>query len=85
MTGENGEYNNSKAAHFYPPFSDILSLAKNYKIAPALTVVALAGGGAVYFLKFKKKKPDTKGSADLDDYDYGDEDELEDDIEDEDA
>ena len=43
-------------------------------------VVALAGGGAVYFLKFKKKKPDTKGSADLEDYDYGDEeDEYEDD------
>ena len=48
-------------------------------------VVALAGGGAAYFLKFKKKKPDTKGSADLDDYDYGDEDEPEDDMEDEDA
>ena len=40
--------------------------------------VALAGGGAVYFLKIKKKKPDTKGSADLEDYDYGDEDEYED-------
>ena len=40
--------------------------------------VALAGGGAVYFLKFKKKKPDTKGSADLEDYDYGDEDQFED-------
>ena len=35
--------------------------------------MTLAGGGAAYFLKFKKKKPDTKGSADLDDYDYGDE------------
>ena len=40
--------------------------------------MALAGGGAVYFLKFKKKKPDTKGSADLEDYDYGDEDGYED-------
>ena len=39
--------------------------------------VALAGGGAVYFLKFKKNKPDTKGSADLDDYDYGDEEDEE--------
>ena len=39
----------------------------------------LAGGSAAYFLKFKKKKPDTKGDADLDDYDYGDaEDEPED-------
>ena len=44
--------------------------------------VALAGGGAVYILKFKKKKPDTKGSADLEDYDYGDEDEYEDEYED---
>ncbi len=41
-------------------------------------VLALAGGGAFYVLKFKKKKPDTKGSADLDDYDYGDEDEYSD-------
>ena len=40
--------------------------------------VALAGGGVAYFLKFKKKKPDTKGDADLDDYDYGDEDEYND-------
>ena len=46
-------------------------------------VVALAGGGAVYFLKFKKNKPDTKGSANLDDYDYGDEEDEE--TEDEDA
>lgn len=38
----------------------------------------LAGGGAAYFLKFKKKKPDTKGSADLDDYDYGDDNEYSD-------
>lgn len=43
----------------------------------ALAVV-LAGTGAVYFLKLKKKKPDVKGSSDLDDYDYGDEDEFED-------
>ena len=46
--------------------------------------MALAGGGAAYFLKFKKNKPDTKGSADLDDYDYGDEGD-EDEKEDEDA
>ncbi len=41
--------------------------------------VALVGGGAAYFLKFKKKKTVTKGSDDLEDYDYGDEDEYEDD------
>ena len=44
----------------------------------AVLAVALAGGGAAYFLKFKKKKPDTRGNADLEDYDYGDEDEYED-------
>ena len=37
-----------------------------------LLVLALAGGGAFYYLKFIKNKPKTKGSADLDDYDYGD-------------
>jgi len=35
-------------------------------------LVLLAGGGAAYFVMFKKKKPDVKGSADLDEYDYGD-------------
>ena len=34
-----GKYNNSKAAHLYPPFFDIPCSAKNYKIAPALTPV----------------------------------------------
>jgi hypothetical protein len=49
------------------------------KAANPLVIVAvlavLAGGGVVAYLKFFKKKPDTKGSADLDDYDYGDDDE----------
>lgn len=45
-------------------------------------LAVLGAGGAVAYLKFFKKKPDTKGSADLDDYDYGDDDE---DDEDEDA
>ena len=34
---------------------------------------AYAGGGIVYFLIFRKEKPKTKGSTDLDNYDYGDE------------
>ena len=41
-------------------------------------LVLLAGGGAAYFVIFKKKKPDVKGSADLDEYDYGDEDDPDD-------
>ncbi len=39
MTGENDKYNYSKAAHLYPPFSYIPCSAKNYKIAPALTLL----------------------------------------------
>ena len=42
-------------------------------------VVALAGGGAaLYYFKFKKPKADTKGSDDLDEYDFGDDEDLED-------
>ena len=45
-------------------------------ILVVLLIVALGGGAAVYIFKQKKAKPQTKGSADLDDYDYG-EDEYE--------
>lgn len=38
-------------------------------------LLLMAGGGALYWFKLRKKKPDTKGPVDLDDYDYGDEDE----------
>lgn len=41
-------------------------------------LLALGGGGALYWFKFRKNKPDTKGPVDLDDYDYGDEDDYED-------
>ncbi len=40
--------------------------------AVAVLVMMLTGAGAVCYLKFFKKKPDVTGSADLDDYDYGD-------------
>ena len=40
-------------------------------VLAVLLLAALVGGGAVCYLKFFKKKPDTRGSADLDDYDYG--------------
>ena len=42
-------------------------------------VVALAGGAALYYIKFKKPRADTKGSDDLDEYDFGDDEDLEDD------
>ncbi len=53
--------------------------AKKKSSSPALLLILLlaAGGGAAYyFLKVKgtKAKPKTKGSDDLDDYDYGAED-----------
>lgn len=45
--------------------------------AVLVVVLILAVGGAVYyFLKVKKNKPQTKGSTDLDEYDFG-EDEME--------
>ena len=40
-------------------------------ILVVLLIVALGGGAAFYIFKQKKAKPQTKGSADLDDYDYG--------------
>lgn len=42
-------------------------------------VVALAGSGAaLYYFKFKKPRADTKGSDDLGEYDFGDDEDLED-------
>ena len=41
-----------------------------------LLVLLIAGGVGcgIYFLKFRKEKLDTSGAADLDDYDFGDDD-----------
>lgn len=47
---------------------------------PAMLLVVLGGIGALVYFKFIKQKPKTKGSDNLDDYDYG-----EDDTEQEDA
>lgn len=56
-------------------------------IGPVIVLLAmvLAGGSAACYLKFVRKKPDVSGSADLDDYDYGDEDESEEDWEQDDS
>ena len=40
-----------------------------------LLIAALAGGGAFYYIKFIKNKPKTKGDTDLNDYDYGEDEE----------
>ncbi len=48
--------------------------------AGAIVVVLLlmlGGGGALYWFKFRNKKPDTKGDNFLDDYDYGEDEEDE--------
>ena len=48
--------------------------------AAALVVVlilALGGGAAYYFLKVKKNKPQTKGSTELDEYDFGEDEDME--------
>ena len=42
---------------------------------PLLLIAGLGAGGAVYWFKFRKQKPDTKGPDDLDDYDFGENDE----------
>ena len=44
---------------------------------PALIIVlvlALGGGAVFYFLKVKKNQPKTKGSTDLNEYDFGEDD-----------
>lgn len=45
-------------------------------ILVVVLILAVGGGAAYYFLKVKKNKPQTKGSTDLDEYDFG-EDEME--------
>lgn len=42
-----------------------------------LLLLLLGGGFALYWFKFRKKKPDAKGPVNLDDYDYGEEDDGE--------
>lgn len=62
-----------------PPTEPVEEPEPSVGTGPVLLVVilitALAGGGAYYFLKVKgKNMPQTKGSSDLDEYDFGDED-----------
>ena len=46
-------------------------------LLPIALIVILGTGGAYYFLKVRKRKPDTGGATDLDDYDFpDDEDEV---------
>lgn len=54
--------------------------SNNSTLLLVVLLVVAGGGGAVYWFKFRKPKPQTKGSDDLDDYDYG-EDENDEDME----
>ena len=46
-------------------------------LLPIALIAVLGAGGAYYFLKVRKRKPDTSGTTDLDDYDFpDDEDEV---------
>ena len=46
-------------------------------LLPIVLIAILGVGGAYYFLKVRKRKPDTSGATDLDDYDFpDDEDEV---------
>lgn len=42
-----------------------------------ILLIAGAGGGAVYWFKFKNTKTKTSGGSDLDDYDFGEDEEIE--------
>ncbi len=46
-------------------------------LLPIALIVVLGAGGAYYFLRVRKRKPDTSGSTDLDDYAFPDDDEDE--------
>ena len=46
-------------------------------LLPIALIVVLGAGGAYYVLKVRKRKPDTSGSTDLDDYDFPEDDEDE--------
>lgn len=46
-------------------------------LLPIALIVVLGAGGAYYFLKVRKRKPDTSGTTDLDDYDFPEDDEDE--------
>ena len=46
-------------------------------LLPIVLIAVLGTGGAYYFLRVRKRKPDTSGATDLDDYDFpDDEDEV---------
>lgn len=57
------------------PYTNLLSI---------VVFIAIGGGAALYWFKFRKTDSKTKGGTDLDDYDFGDDDDDDDDYETED-
>ena len=60
-----------------PPVEEPEDKGGTNPAALGLLLILLGGGGALAYNKLVKNKPQTKGNADLDDYDYGDEDDDE--------
>lgn len=59
------------------PESEDSSSFNTAALLPIALIAVLGAGGAYYFLKIRKRKPDTSGATDLDDYDFPDDDEDE--------
>lgn len=59
------------------PESEDSSSFNTAALLPIALIAVLGTGGAYYFLRVRKRKPDTSGATDLDDYDFpDDEDEV---------
>ena len=59
------------------PESEDSSSFNTAALLPIALIAVLGAGGAYYFLKVRKRKPDTSGTTDLDDYDFPEDDEDE--------
>ena len=59
------------------PESEDSSSFNTAALLPIALIAVLGTGGAYYFLRVRKRKPDTSGATDLDDYDFPEDDEDE--------
>ena len=59
------------------PESEDSSSFNTAALLPIALIAVLGAGGAYYFLKVRKRKPDTSGTTGLDDYDFPEDDEDE--------
>ena len=63
------------AAPATEPQEDESSSFNAAALLPIALIVVLGAGGAYYFLRVRKRKPDTSGTTDLDDYEFPEDDE----------